>query len=172
MTLNANATVTINATAESAPEVGAGLYTIENDYAVAALVTGAGLNQANQIWSDIGSIPPDDFDQINIRTPSATDQLGQALAFSKIKLIFIKNRSVVAGVNLGLGDEGITTDRSWNSIFGGSDAGHLVIPSGGSLLLIAPDANGFAVEENTNDILAITNPGSEALEYEIILIGS
>jgi hypothetical protein len=170
MSLAATAIIHLNSTAQSGS--GSGLSLLARTYEAATLSSGAGLNQANQIWVDIDSlIGPDDFTSLDMRSPGVSDQLGQPLAFTTIKLFYIKNNSDVPGNDLWIGG-GVTMDTSWNSPFGGSDEAQLIIPAGGSLLLVAPSAAGFAVEEDTNQFLSIENHGSESIEYEIIIIGA
>lgn len=47
------------------------------------------------------------------------------------------------------------------------------IRPGGALILLAPDATGYAVTAGTGDLLRIANSaGSTSVTYDIILIGA
>jgi hypothetical protein len=171
MSLAANLTLALQATAGSSPDVGSGLYTIDEEILLAALTTGSGENQATRIWSDVSGLLTSPAVQIDLKSPQTTDQLGQALAFSKIKALLIRNLTPgdeEPWIRI-FSDDG-TEGPQWYSAFGLSY--EVCIRPGGTLLLIAPDAHGYDVGQSADNRYLELNAEGAALDYQIILIGA
>jgi hypothetical protein len=170
--LNSTATINLNATQRGVPDVGGNLYTLIETYS-AVFAAGAGLNQADYIWTDLRTLAPAASEDIDICAPSELDQLGDPIALTKIKLVLIKNRGALPGEDLWIGGgSGSGSPSAWNSPFGASDTAQMRIPAGGSLVLIAPDAAGFAAAPGSNQFLTIENHGTAAIEYDIAILAS
>lgn len=96
--------------------------------------------------------------------------LGVAYTLSKVLAILIKNRATASGDNLVIGGKG--TSAAWTSPFG-SNAHTVTIRPGGYLLMVAPDATGYAVVNTTNHLLKIANSsGANSVDYDLIIIGA
>jgi hypothetical protein len=170
MSLTSSCTLALNAIALSGPAIGSSTYALAETLTAAALTTGAGANQASYIWTARRTLLTTASESLAMETPAARDALGQTLALTKIKLLYIKNRSVVVGDTLVIGGEG--TGAAWNSLMNVSDTKKLVLQPGGTLLVVAPSAAGYAVAASTNSLLKIENPGAHTVEYDIVIIGS
>jgi hypothetical protein len=167
--LNSSAHIALNATQHGSPDVGESFYTIVQSFAV-AFTAGAGIDQANYLWTDLRTLDAGDSEEIDVCAPTALDQLGDPVALTRIKLVLIKNRGTLAGEDLWIGGSGAAS--AWNSALGGSDSAQIRIPAGGTLVLIAPDAAGFAAAPSTNQFLRVENHGAAAIEYDISLLGA
>lgn len=137
-------------------------YPLEFDF-----TDGAGANKVHQLWSSSQrSINASSSEALDL-SGTLTDVFNNSIAFTKIKAILIKasasnvNDVVVGGA----------ASNGFISWVGG--ATHQVnVKPGGLLLMVAPDANGFAVTASTADQLKIANSSSgTAVVYDIIIIG-
>jgi hypothetical protein len=98
---------------------------------------------------------------------SADIQRGATLTFTKIKAILVKaaegntNNVVVGGA----------ASNGWVGPFGDvSDT--VAVKPGGTLLLVAPNAAGYAVTAGTGDILKVANSGAgTGVTYDIVIVG-
>jgi hypothetical protein len=137
---------------------------------LANLTSGTGLNQANYQWHDTRTLTGGASETVTVTAPIAIDYIGRTLALTKIKALYIQNKSTTAGNILKIGGDGSTA--AWNSFFDGSDTAKCIIQPGGCLLVCAPDLDGLACAAGTNAALKINNVGGSSLDYDIILIGS
>ncbi len=130
------------------------------------LANGTGADQANQVFSDQRTLAASATENLDL-AGALTDAFGGTVAFTKIKALMIKaaagntNNVVVGGA----------ASNGFVSPFGG--ATHTVsVPPGGTLLLTAPDATGFAVTAGTADLLKVANGGGgTGVTYDIVLVG-
>lgn len=93
-----------------------------------------------------------------------TDGDGSAITFTTIKLIVIAAAAANA-VNV---EVGANASNDFATIFGNA-TDKLIIPPGGTLLLMAPD-DGYAVTAGTGDILKVAAASSTAA-WDILLAG-
>ena len=130
-----------------------------------ALSSGAGLNQADRMFSDIRTIGATTNDDLDL-AGSLTDAFGVTVTFARLKMIFVQNPATNTG-NVEIG--GAT-----NPMVGyvGDATDKILIPPGGFALLVAPTATGWAVTATTGDILRIRNAGSTSQDIPVILIGA
>lgn len=131
-----------------------------------ALADGAGVNAANLVYQDTVTLAGGGETLLDLT--ALTDALGQAVSFARLKLIYLRNKSVTAGDVLQLGG---AVSNGLDTLYVGTDAGQLVGPDG-TALLVNPSAAGWAVTASTADILRIGNPGANAIECDIVLIGA
>lgn len=136
------------------------------------LTDGSGLDQANRVYGDAGSLSATasvNYDLYDFG--GATDTEGNTYALSKIRAIGVRNNATEADSILRVGGEG--SGAAFNSI-NGSDAVHIAdIPPGGELMIVGPSAAGFAVADSTNHLLSLTNQNAAAaLAYDIVVVGS
>lgn len=131
-----------------------------------SLADGAGINAANLVFQDTITLAAAGETLLDLT--ALTDALGNAIAFARLKLIYLRNKSVTAGDNLQLGG---TVTAGLSTLYVGTNAGQLIGP-GGIALLVNPSAAGWAVTAITADILRIGNPGANPISYDIVLIGA
>lgn len=136
------------------------------------LADGSGLNQANRLFADSGSLAGAanaTFDLFDFN--GAKDGQGNTFALTKIKAIVVRNKATDAGAILRVGGEGTTA--AFMSV-NGSDTVHIAdVAPGGELVLVAPSAAGYAVADSTNHLLKLANQsGSVALAFDIVILGA
>lgn len=137
---------------------------------LADLANGTGANQVNTLWHDqrtLATATAENIDMFDFGggTPSP---LGTAIANASVKVLLIQNTHATDALTIG----GEGSGAAWNSPFGASDTATVSLPAGGTLLLIAPTAAGFAVADTTNHLLKINNPGANSVTYKIVALGA
>lgn len=138
---------------------------LSRDYTL-NLGDGNGANQANQVFHDQRTLAASASEELDL-SGGLTNGLGQSVTFTKLKLLLIKaaagntNDVLVGGASL----------NGFIAPFG--DATDVIkVKPGGTLLLVAPDANGYAVTAGTADLLKIANSGAgSGVTYDIVAIG-
>lgn len=132
-----------------------------------AFTDGAGLNQAQQLFSDHRTIAASGTDDLDLNGV-LKDAAGNLIALTKIKAILIRAAAGNAN-NVVVGGAPANQDFS---MFG-SATDKVQIKPGGFMMLCAPDANGYAVTPGTGDILRIANGGAgTSVDYDIVIIGA
>jgi hypothetical protein len=131
-----------------------------------ALTDGSGANHINQMWSDqrtLSASATEDHDLAG----GLTDVYGNTITFTKIKAILVS----AAAANTNGVEVGGAAANGFDSWVGAAED-HVIVKPGGVLLIVAPDADGYAVTAGTGDLLTITNDaGSTAVTYDIVLLG-
>jgi hypothetical protein len=131
------------------------------------LADGSGVNQASKLFSDKRTLIASASEDLDL-AGALTDPLGAALTLTKVKLLLITadpgnaNDVVVGGAaaNAFATPFGDATDK-------------LKIKPGGILLLVAPNAGGYAVTAGTGDVLTVANGGAgSSVTYSITVIGA
>jgi len=164
-TLAATVKLTVNATLTGDADLGNRVYNLPFSK-THSLTHGAGLNQANTVWSDTREIAASTTEDLDLYG-GLTSALGTTLNFTRIKFIMISaattnvNNVLIGGDAAGLaGWTGALNDL-------------LVLRPGGMFALSAPDATAYAVTQTTGDILQIANSSSgSSVFYDIIIIGT
>lgn len=130
----------------------------------ASFTVGTGADQANQVWSDQRTLAASANEELDIQGGTLENGFGQAITFSAIKAIFIRNRSTTGELLVGG-----AAANAFDSPFGDS-SDKVRVRRGGILLLTGPDAVGHAVD--ASDVLKIDNEDTvNTLTYDIILVG-
>lgn len=131
------------------------------------LSSGTGANQASNMFHDQRTITASSSENLDL-SGVLTNVFGVTLAFTKIKALII--RAAAANVNDVL--VGGAASFAWVGML--SDVTDIIkVKPGGTLIWIAPDANGGAVVAATGDILKVANSGSgTSVVYDIIIIGT
>lgn len=130
------------------------------------LSEGTGINAANKIWHDERTIAASGTDDLDL-AGTLLDPFGTAISLARIKGIIISaaatnNNNVVVGA-------GTNPVINW---LGGTTPTVIVRP-GGLLMVIAPDATGYAVTAGTGDILRVANSGAgTSVTYQVVVIGA
>ena len=131
---------------------------------VVQLLDGTGAGKASKSFFASRTISASGTDALDL-AGVLTDALGQALTFTKIKMIAIQAKSTNAGeITLGGGT------AACNSMFG-ANTDKIKIKPDGLFVIAAPDANGFAVTASTADTLNIVNTVASTVAYDIVIIG-
>lgn len=131
-----------------------------------ALSDGTGANQANNCFSDTRTLAASASESLDL-AGALVNAIGQTIAFTKVKAIMIfaaagNTNDVVVG---GASSNGFATPF-------GAAAHTARVKPGGSLILTAPDVNGYAVTAGTGDLLQIANGAAGTpVTYDVILIG-
>jgi hypothetical protein len=126
---------------------------------------GVGLNAANRIWSDTRTIAASGTDSLDL-AGSLSDAFGSTFTLARVKALMVaaspnNSNNVVVGAG----------SNAWSTWVGGTNPTVTVRP-GGMLLVVAPDATGYAVTAGTGDILQIANSGAgSSVTYDVIVMG-
>lgn len=131
-----------------------------------ALGDGSGADQIAQVFADTRTIAASGSEDLDLNG-TLVNAIGATVNFTKIKAIIIKaaagnaNDVVVGGA----------ASNQFATPFGA--AAHTVkVKPGGLFVLVAPDANGYAVTAATADLLKIANSGAgTGVTYDIVLLG-
>lgn len=125
------------------------------------LSNGTGANQAQVVWSDSRTIEADGEDPPNVA--GLADDRG-TVAFTAVKLIYIRNSGTVPLNLIGNGDWATGPQKL-------PDTSNYEIPAGGCWLATNPTAAGWSVGASPKYITIQNQSGSTAATYEIVLIG-
>lgn len=128
------------------------------------LLDGTGAGKASKSFFGSRTISASATDGLDL-AGVLTDALGNALTFTKIKMIAVKAAADNTGnITLGGGT------AACNTFFAdASDA--IVIKPGGVFVIAADDANGYAVTATTADMINIINLVAASVDYDIVIIG-
>lgn len=131
------------------------------------LTDGAGLNQAKKVFDDTRTLAASASEDLDL-AGVLTDAFGQVLALTKVKALIV----VADATNVNNVIVGGAAANGFVTPFGG--ATHTVtIRPGGAMILIAPDAAGYAVTAATADLLKIANSGAgSAVTYTVIVVAA
>lgn len=128
---------------------------------------GAGANQANEVFSDIRTLTASSTENLDL-AGSLTGAFGETLTFTKVKALVI----VAAAGNTNDVVVGGAASNGFSTPFG-DPTDTVKVKPGGALVLIAPDAAGYAVAAGTGDLLKIANGGSgTGVTYTIVIVGA
>lgn len=131
------------------------------------LANGTGADQIGSMFSDQRTLTASATEELDL-AGVLTDLYGQTITFTKIRAILIKAAAANAN-NVLVG--GAASNAF--STFLGDATDVIVIRPGGTLLLVAPDATGYAVTAGTGDKLKIANSaGGTSVVYDIVLLGT
>lgn len=131
-----------------------------------AFTDGTGADQAQKLWTDQRTLTASSTEDLDL-AGGVNDVFGTALSFSKVKALIVKaapgnTNDVVVG---GAAANGLIT-------FFGASTDKVKVKPGGTLMLIAPDANGYGVTAGTGDLLRIGNGGAgTSVTYDITVLG-
>lgn len=88
------------------------------------------------------------------------DAFGDAVAFARIKALYVENSSAVGGANITVGGNN-------------GSAGAVTLAPGGVYFVMRPDATAWPIAGGTTDTVSITNAsGSLTASYRLIIIGA
>jgi hypothetical protein len=162
------ATLKVNVSGLFADAIDLGLVSLSLNYtADSRLSNGSGANQAQSFFGDQRTLAASASENLDL-SGGLTDVFGAAIAFTKIKAILVK--ASADNVNdVVVGGHGAAAAAS----FFGDATDKVKVKPGGTMLLIAPDANGYAVTAATGDLLTVANSGAgTGVTYDILIIGT
>ena len=123
---------------------------------------------ANLLWHDVRSLAGSSSEEFDLYG-GLTDSFGTTLNFATIRAFCISNRNASSDTD-GILEIGGSASNAWATWLGNvSDT--IKVGPGGGMFLWCPSAAGYAVTNSTADKLKVTNTGTEAIEYQIALIG-
>lgn len=153
-----------------------------------AFTNGTGANKADMVWSDLRLLAASASEYIDLATlavdagTAPKDGLGgtwTALALKGLAIQLCDSAgaqitTTVATESLKVGGEGSTAAFQAMFHVSGtlSDTAGIVIAPGGTLIIIAPSAVGYAVAAGTNALLKIANPGVSDAYYKIWILAA
>lgn len=120
-------------------------------------------NKADLVFNKTASIAVSGSETFDLDT-GPTDAFGNTTAFVRVKAIVIENTSEADDLTLA-GD-------FMESV--GLDSGGIAIKPGGAFMLVAPNANGYAVTASTADAITLSVGGgaSGAVVYKAWILGA
>ena len=128
---------------------------------------GAGANQAQKLFTDQRTLAASANESLDLSGVLA-DVFGAAITFTKIKAILVK----AADGNTNDVVLGGAASNAWVGPFGASTHTVAVKP-GGTVMFVAPDANGYPVTAGTGDLLKVANSaGGSGVTYDIVIVGA
>lgn len=132
-----------------------------------AFTDGTGANQAQKLFTDQRTLSASANESLDLSGVLA-DVFGAAITFTKIKAILVK----AADGNTNDVVLGGAASNAWVGPFGASTHTVAVKP-GGTVMFVAPDANGYAVTAGTGDLLKVANSaGGSGVTYDIVIVGA
>lgn len=150
-----------------ASTLGLGTAISETAYAkIWQLTNGTGANQAQAVYAAQRTITASSSENLDLNG-TLLDAFGATVAITKVKAILIY--AAIANTNdVVVGGAGA---NAWVAPFG-SNTDKINVKPGGIQVLIAPDANGYAVVAGTADLLKVANGGAgTSVTYDIVIIG-
>lgn len=120
--------------------------------------TGTGANQVSLVWSSSGDVDTGQTDTLDLVSGGLLTGRNQAANFVRVRALMIRNTgSVVFTVG---------------GTFAGLGGGSIPLRPGGTLLLVGPDATGYAVSGGSSDTITIANSSGSTADYEIVVLGN
>lgn len=130
------------------------------------LASGTGANQASNLYHAQRTLVASASEDLDL-AGTLTNAFGVTLTFTKVKALII--HAATGNTNdVQVGGGGVNSFVNWVA-----DASDIVnVKPGGTLILVAPNAAGYAVTAGTGDLLHITNSaGTTSVTYDVIVIG-
>jgi hypothetical protein len=132
-----------------------------------ALAAGTGANQISQQWHSAARVlTASSSETLDVQAGTLKNAFGTVLAFTKIKVVYVKAAAVNTNDVL-VGGQGA---NSWIGAFN-TTTSVLKVKPGGVFLWIAPDVNGGAVA--AGDLLKVANSSSgTSVTYDVYFGGT
>jgi len=132
------------------------------------LATGTGADKADRLWHDTRTLAASATEDLDLAGTALLDPLNTTAVFARVKgLLVVADRLNVNNVLVG----GAASNAFINWVSDATDK--VVVRPGGALLLVAPDATGYAVTATTGDLLRIGNSGAgSSVTYKIVIVGA
>ena len=125
---------------------------------------GTGANQGDGFFHDSVPLAQAANHTKDFTDSSLTDKLGEAVNFSKLKAIAVKNNSTNSTLIVG------ATGANQMAIFG-ANTERIVIQPGGVFVYICPDSSGLDISVNAKLKFEHGNEGASAPDYDFMILG-
>lgn len=122
---------------------------------------GTGANSANQIYQATRSLSSG-ADSVDLNG-ALTDAYGTSVALVRVKGLYLKNTSTTNSMTFGADGS-----APWSTLL--NSTGTVTLPPGAFMLVVTPDATGWAVTATTADILKVAGTGTDS--YQIAILGA
>ena len=132
------------------------------------LLDGSGDLQATQLYTAKRTLAASANESLDLNGTALENLFGDAVALTKVKaLLIIADSANVNDVVFGpAAANGFVTPFN-------AAADRIKVKPNGFALLVAPDANGYAVTAGTGDLLYVANSGAgSSVTYTIVVIGA
>ena len=166
LTLSGSARIMLGLTGANAVDLGTKETKLSLDW-LFSFLTGAGALQINELFRDTRTLADGATEDLDLSGTALTNDFGVAIAFARVKIIAIRNKSTSQLLTIGG-----AASAQFSTLFG-DPTDKIVLRPGGAVILIAPDATGYAVTATTADMLKIANGSAgSATDYDIAIAGS
>lgn len=163
-------TTTINAQLKTVLTSSTGLTvtTSGNTRTALSWPSGTSAGMCDQSWESIGRSLGAGAAELLDLYGSLTNEQGETINFARVQAIYVVNNGTNNGDTVRLGGAsntaavGVVSTGTFD-IRGGT--------SGGGLLLFASD-NGYTITNTSADKLQVSNPGTNAITYDIHIVGT
>jgi len=163
--LNAQVSLKVSGNFEQAVDVGSVKYPV-NISATKNLSNGTGLNQANQVFTDIRALSAGANENLDL-AGGLFDVFGNAITFTKIKSILI---TAAAGNTNSVNVSRPATNGLPLFIAAGDG---IALDPDAAFSAVFPSAAGIAVTAGSGDLLNIANSsGGTSVTYTVVIIGT
>jgi hypothetical protein len=130
--------------------------------------SGTTADKADKMYSATRTLASSTSEDLDMTGGALKDAFGVALAFARVKLIYMQSAS-------GNDDTLVVTEDASAGvpgIFTNADEGVIIRP-GGAFLWVAPDATGAVVTATSADLITVTNSSStDPADYDVVIIGA
>lgn len=132
------------------------------------LKDGEAINQAEVAYAAQRTLTASSNEELDLSGTALQDEFGNNIAFTSVKVMIVK-AALTNTNNVLVGGAAANAWSTW-----ASDAtDEVVVVPGGTLVLIAPTAAGYAVTAGTGDLLRVENSaGGTSVTYNLTLIGT
>jgi hypothetical protein len=166
MPLSATVKAGLNATQTITGDLGSGDFRAQPSVNQ-AFTDGAGASQVDRMFSDTRTLAASASESLDLAGGALPDAFGVALTFARVKAIFVRASA--------LNTNNVVLSRPAANgvpfLDAASDA-HSIAP-GGCVLLMRPDAAGWAVTAGTGDLITLANSGAgTTVSYDIVILGA
>lgn len=138
------------------------------------LTDGTGLNSANQVYADSGTIGAAATVNIDL-AGTVTDVFGAVITFTVVKAVFVRNTTTAtaAVINVGGGSNGagLNAFDTWITSTAADGSEAVILPANAAVLLWNPTAAGYVVTAGTGDLLSLTETATLVGAYEVMVVG-
>ena len=166
MSLTGKLSYTLTASRSSTRDLGAASVSESLSYSQ-VIADGDGANQAERVWGDSRSLAASATEEHDL-AGGLTDGLGATITLTEVRALAVKASTANAST-ITLGG---ASSNAWE-IWAGAAGDAIKLRPGGSLILIAPDATGYAVTGGSADLLKVANDStSVTAAYDIFVLGS
>ena len=128
------------------------------------LTDGDGANEADGLWVDNRTLADAATEELDFYDGTLTDAFGNSLVFATLKMIYVRNNSTDANLEIGGAASGalLLFDNT-------SDI--LALRPGGEFFMSAPNVTGIVTIGSPHLKMTHSGAGTSALDYDIIVAG-